>query len=81
MRTVVSTSGLPALLDDAIEAILVTARLPRGRDRQGMVDIALVLRDCGSGRLLIERGKTDQTGEGEAVPMHPPGHDRPGRAP
>ena len=90
----------PALLDDAVETILATARSPRERDRRGMenpgraaqrgvVDIALVLilRDCGlrrseavalvwsdierwddgSGRLLIERSKTDQTGEGEVV--------------
>ena len=91
---------LRPLLDDAVEAILATARLPSERDRRGMespgraarrgvVDIALVLvlRDCGlrrseaavlvwsgiehwadgSGRLLIERIKTDQTGEGEVV--------------
>ena len=51
---------VPALLDDVVEAILATARLPRERDRRGMesrepsarrgaVDIALVLvlRDCG----------------------------------
>ncbi len=87
-----------ALLDDAVEAILATARSPRERDRRGMespgraarrgvVDIALVLRDCGlrrseavafvwsdieqwddgSGRLLIERSKTDLSGEGEVV--------------
>ena len=31
MRTAVSTSGPPALLDDAIETILATARLPRER--------------------------------------------------
>ena len=48
----------PALLDDGVEAILATARLPRERSRRGMeslgraarrgvVDIALVLRDCG----------------------------------
>ena len=49
MRTAISTSGPPALLDHAIEAILATARSPRERDRQGMVDIGLVLvlRDCG----------------------------------
>ena len=53
VRSAVSKSGPPALLDDAqdgaIEAILATARSPRERDRRGMVDIALVLalRDCG----------------------------------
>ena len=34
-------SGPPVLLDDAIEAILTTARSPRDRDSRGMVDIAL----------------------------------------
>ena len=47
MRTAVSTSGPPVLLDDAIEAILATARSPRERDRRDMVDIAPVLRNCG----------------------------------
>ena len=49
VRSAVSKSGPPALLDDAVEAILATARSPSERDRRGMVDIALVLalRDCG----------------------------------
>ena len=89
VRTAVSTSGPPALLDDAIEAILATARSPRERNRQawwtspwcwrfGPAGLrrseaaALVWSDIGrwndgSGRLLIGRSKTDQTGEGEGV--------------
>ena len=49
VRTAVSTSGPPALLDDAIDAIMATARSPRERYRRAMVDIALVLvlRGCG----------------------------------
>ena len=62
-------------------------RVPGRAARRGVVDIALVLRDCGlrraeaaaltwsdierwddgSGRLLIGRSKTGQTGEGEVV--------------
>ena len=54
VRTAISRSGLPELLNNAIEAILATVRLPKERDRRrienperadqrGMVDIALVL--------------------------------------
>ena len=60
MRTAVSTSGPPALLDDTVEAVLSTVRSPRERGRRGMrarggltdgawwtPPLVLALRDCG----------------------------------